>query len=61
MESIENIKTQSYYVIKEKDFYPPQDDRVFRSRVIDIPFGGDSFEDYAKWFYDNYSNDLFDN
>lgn len=46
--------------ITKKDFYPPQDERVFRSGVLDVPFGGDSYEDYSKWFYNNYSDDLFD-
>ena len=49
-----------YYIIAEKDFYPPEDTRCFKSGVYDIPFGGDGFEEYANWFYENYSNDLFE-
>lgn len=49
-----------YYVLTEKDFYPPEDDRVYQSGVNDI-VDGDNFEDYAKWFYDNYEDEIFDN
>lgn len=49
------------YVLSEKDFYPPQDTRCFKSVVYDIPFGGDCYHDYARWFYCNYSEYLFDN
>lgn len=37
-------------VLSEKDFYPPNDDRVLRSNVFDIA-GGDTFEDYAKDYF----------
>ena len=49
-----------YYELSEKDFYPPEDKRVFKSGVEDIN-NGDNFEDYSKWFYDNYEDELFDN
>ena len=48
------------YVLTEKDFYPPEDKRIYRSGVNDI-VDGDNFDDYAKWFYDNYEDELFDN
>lgn len=56
---------QKYYPIdycelSEKDFYPPEDKRVFKSGVEDIN-NGDNFEDYSKWFYENYEDELFDN
>lgn len=44
----------------EKDSYRIEDDRTFESGVEDID-GGDTFLDYAKWFFDNYEEDLFDN
>lgn len=47
------------YVLTEKDFYPPEDKRIYRSGVSDI-VDGDNFEEYAKWFYDNYEDELFD-
>ena len=48
------------YELTEEDFYPPEDKRIYKSRVKDI-VDGDNFEDYAKWFYDNYEDELFDN
>ena len=53
-----NLKT--YCEITESDFYPPEDFRLYKSGISDI-YGGDNFEDYAKWFYSNYENELFDN
>lgn len=53
-----NLK--SYYEITEIDFYPPEDTRLFKSGISDID-DGDNFEDYSKWFYDNYENEIFDN
>lgn len=57
--SSEQIKELNKYILSEKDFYPPEDTRYFKSGVIDI-FGGDTFDDYANWFYDNYENELFE-
>lgn len=54
----ENLK--SYHEITEKDFYPPEDTRSYQSGIEDID-GGDNFSDYAKWFYNRYENDIFDN
>ena len=48
------------YEITEKDFYPPEDKRVFQSGIEDID-GGDNFADYIELFYDNYENEIFDN
>ena len=56
----ELTKEDFYPELTEEDFYPPEDKRIYRSGIADI-VGGDNFEDYAKWFYDNYENDLFDN
>lgn len=53
-----NLK--SYYEITEKDFYPPEDSRLYQSGIDDIE-DGDNFEDYSKWFYNNYENEIFDN
>lgn len=47
------------YVLSEKDFYPPEDKRVFRSGVNDIP-NGDNFDDYCEYLYETYGEDLFD-
>ena len=58
--TIEQIKELNKYVLSDKDFYPPEDNRCFKSGVEDIN-DGDTFEDYARWFYGNYSEYLFDN
>lgn len=50
----------SHYELTEKDFYPPEDTRYYKSGVDDID-GGDNFADYAKSFFDEYEDELFDN
>lgn len=58
-----NLKHKHFincHVLTEKDFYPPEDKRTYKSGIFDI-HGGDNFSDYAKWFYDNYEDELFDN
>lgn len=57
--SIKDKLNIDYYEITEKDFYPPEDKRFFRSGVEDIPYG-DNFLDYINWFYENYEIDIFD-
>ena len=56
----EQIKELNKCVLSEKDFYPCEDIRCFKSGVYNIPFGGDNFYDYADWFFENYGDDLFD-
>ena len=41
-------------VINEKDYYPPEDKRYWRSGVKDIS-GGDSFWDFFKYFFETYT------
>lgn len=66
METIGNLqkskkqKLNSHYELTEKDFYPPEDTRYYQSGVADID-GGDNFADYAKGFFDEYEDELFDN
>ena len=50
---------QDYYRITEKDFYPPEDTRLYESGIEDID-DGDNFDDYVKWFYNNYEHEIFD-
>ena len=38
------------YILTEKDFYPPSDDRVWGSKIRDIN-GGDNFADFCKEFF----------
>ena len=66
-ESIDNsnIKTQiakesiEDYILTEKDFYPPEDIRVYQSGIYDI-VDGDNFQDYVVDFYKEYENEIFD-
>ncbi|MBR5604287.1 MAG: hypothetical protein IKW51_08810 [Bacteroidales bacterium] len=64
MDTINNLqkskRNSSYYELTEKDFYPPKDTRCYKSGVQDIK-GGDNFADYAKEFFDEYEDELFDN
>lgn len=50
---------QDYHRITEKDFYPPEDTRLYESGIEDID-NGDNFDDYVKWFYNNYEHEIFD-
>lgn len=47
-----------YYELSEKDFYPPEDTRYYRSGIEDIE-GGDNFADYAEYFFDTYGKEIF--
>lgn len=59
----ENDKTmmneEDGFEISERDFYPPQDERVFSSGICDVP-NGDAFYGYAEYFWEEYENHLFD-
>ncbi len=37
--------------LKESDFYPPSDDRVWKSYIYDI-VDGDNFTDYCEDFFE---------
>ena len=39
----------SFPVLSEQDFYPPEDKRVLHSRVYDIP-DGDNFDDFMQQY-----------
>ena len=49
-------KLKFNYVLSEEDFYPPSDDRVLQSNIIDIN-GGDNFVEYTKWIFDLYEKE----
>lgn len=51
-------KILDYYELTEEDFYPPEDKRTFHSGVRNI-HGGDNFEDYIKYFYELYEDEIF--
>ena len=54
-----HIKNLDDYELTEKDFYPPEDTRLYCSGIEDID-GGDNFSDFARFFYNNYENEIFD-
>ena len=39
------------YILTEQDFYPPTDDRIWKSNVRDI-IGGDNFADFCESFFE---------
>ena len=47
------------YMLTEKDFYPPEDTRMYCSGIEDIN-GGDNFSDYTKYFFNVYGKEIFD-
>jgi len=49
-------KLKDEYVISEKDFYPPEDNRVFKSYIEDIA-DGDNFADYSKYIFKLYEQE----
>lgn len=63
MSSLNNINNEHYldgYVeIKESDFYPPSDDRLHTFGIDDID-GGESYDDYVKWFWEEYEYEIYD-
>lgn len=52
-------ESSDFVELDEADFYPPDDDRVYSSNVDDID-GGDCFEDYVEWFWNEYEKDIYD-
>ena len=47
----ELVSNKDDYCLKESDFYPPPDNRVWKSCVRDIR-GGDNFADYCEYIFD---------
>ena len=48
-----------YYELMEIDFYPPEDPRVYASGIYDID-GGDTFTEYAEYFWETYGHEIYD-
>lgn len=44
-------QSNEYHLIREQDFYPPADNRTWKSNVRDI-IGGDNFADYCEEFFE---------
>ena len=45
-----DVRTDDNFCLKGSDFYPPSDDRVWKSNIEDID-GGDNFADYCEEFF----------
>ena len=43
--------SKNSHCLKDSDFYPPSDNRVWKSYVNDIA-GGDNFADYCEEFFE---------
>lgn len=41
---------QDYYEIKEEDFYPPEDNRVYKSNIYDVN-KDNNFHKYAEEYF----------
>ena len=54
-----NNGKMAYHVLGDKDFYPPSDEREYESSVDDIE-NGDNYFEYARSFYEEYGDWLFD-
>ena len=44
------VWTDDDFCLEESDFYPPPDDRVWKSNIEDIE-GGDNFADFCAEFF----------
>lgn len=42
-----------------QSFYPPEDPRVYTSGIDDID-GGDTFAEYAEYFWETYGHEIYD-
>ena len=49
-EILNELEEQSYGYLTEESFYPPHDNRCFKSYVEDVN-GGDNFADYCEYFF----------
>lgn len=47
---LNELKKQSYDYLTEESFYPPSDNRTWKSNVEDID-GGDNFADYCGYIF----------
>lgn len=55
-EQNDNQKIDDDYYLSEQDFYPPSDDRTWKSYVEDIE-DGDNFADYCEYIFELYEEE----
>lgn len=48
-----------YRELTEADLYPPEDPRVYASGIDDVD-GGDTFAEYAEYFWETYGHEIYD-
>ena len=46
-----NDENKYNHILREHDFYPPTDNRTWKSNVRDIA-GGDNFADFCEYFFE---------
>ena len=61
-EDYKDYLDDDYLDCESRDYYSPEeiDGRLFQSGIEDIDYG-DNFADYARYFFNTYGEDLFDN
>lgn len=52
------VFSEEDFCLTEKDFYPPEDNRVLKSLVRDI-HGGDNFAKYSEYIFDLYESENY--
>ena len=59
-DNVEKINILDDFVeLEESDFYPPEDYRMHTFCIDDID-GGDTYDDYVKWFWEEYECEIYD-
>ncbi len=53
---LDDLFDETYNELSEEDFYPPSDNRVWKSYVEDIE-GGDNFADYCEYIFELYEEE----
>lgn len=46
-----SLINEEYYYLTEEDFYPPSDNRIWKSGIDDIE-GGDNFVDFCEEYFE---------
>lgn len=61
VDEIKNIEGTEYddCELTEQSFFPPEDPRVYTSGIDDID-GGDTFSEYAEYFWETYGHEIYD-
>ena len=52
------LAQNEHYVLTERDFYPPIDNRLHDLGIEDV-LGGDTYDEYLKEFWELYEDELY--